>query len=158
MPGIVGLISRRPSDGWDATVRTMLATLEKEANWTSVHWDFVAPVVDAIATAAGEAEKNASIEKRAFGIKEKLVQFLPTAGPIGKGLLWSMLGLGVGGGAATWALNRDINTDAAENESMKARIAYYNQVADEIDNEVSMRSRRAPKNKRLGQQLAGTIY
>jgi hypothetical protein len=57
---------------------------------------------------------------------------LATAPGALKTLLATGVGLGTAGGALHWAMNRDAKTDDADIEAMKAQIAEYDRITEEI--------------------------
>lgn len=95
--------------------KNLYLELSKTANWEPQHFEFVEPVLEALAV------KSAALAA-ALEVAKNVPQYAIGASAIGGGAL----------GTLHWALNRDAVEDDAKSKSIAARTTYYKQLAKEI--------------------------
>jgi len=86
---------------------------------------------------AHATEMEAVFEKRAINLLSNLAAGVGRVSPEAmKVMLASGALAGLTGGSTAWLMNRGVTEDAPKLEAMKERINYYNQLTNEIENEL----------------------
>lgn len=106
-----------------------LHLITKTASWHS-HCRDVADHVAKVMKATWDFTKQASLKDIVGG-----GTFL------GRGALYSAMGLGGGLGALYWLLSRHANQDASDMEAMRHQIKYYNQLSSELEDSMRRKYR-----------------
>lgn len=122
--------------------------IAKSASWSEYHEEMTGVALVAMAKMNEQLEESI----KQAGIADTLKGVFATTGSlVPEAVEWSTLGgaaIGGGLGSLAWALNRDATGDDAEAKDKQTKIDHYNQLAQEINEELK---NRPPKH------LAGAL-